>query len=441
MQRGPRSTESCRKGSNEGSSSVALLGLASLDLRGSGRLAGDGMPERPRTERRWWNHGRRSRWRRQRGLRRRHSARSRHRRQHLDRRRRQGQPSGWNGSGGAVGSGGAGRWDPPQGTGGTGDGGTGGHDDGGLGASGGAGGAAGATDSGADGGQPSDGRDAGSPSEDARVDGGGPAPCPFDTAEFFLWPATAPGSDGVALTEKIQERSINLSCVTGTITDVTRPSIFPYLAPRPNGAAALIMPGGAYSLLAFDLEGVDIAKWLNSIGVTAFIVKYRLPADRSGRGQAREDEAHHRRFLRLTEITSRPDPSPLARGDRKGSASKSGERASPVVPEPIRDDTDRRQHRDEQVRDLAVLKSNGAGAHHPHDRSGSPPPARVPGRPRRHRSRRQSPSCPRRLRNRSAHGTQVPSAGLKSPTLVIRHRRHVHDIDAHGQYVRIGKLR
>jgi acetyl esterase/lipase len=39
------------------------------------------------------------------------------------------------------------------------------------------------------------------------------------------------------------------------------------------------MPGGAYSLLAFDLEGVDIAKWLNSLGVTAFIVKYRLPVD------------------------------------------------------------------------------------------------------------------------------------------------------------------
>ena len=39
------------------------------------------------------------------------------------------------------------------------------------------------------------------------------------------------------------------------------------------------MPGGAYSLLAFDLEGTDIAKWLNSIGVSAFIVKYRLPAD------------------------------------------------------------------------------------------------------------------------------------------------------------------
>jgi acetyl esterase/lipase len=41
------------------------------------------------------------------------------------------------------------------------------------------------------------------------------------------------------------------------------------------------MPGGAYSILAFDLEGVDIARWLNSIGVSAFIVKYRLPVDYS----------------------------------------------------------------------------------------------------------------------------------------------------------------
>jgi acetyl esterase/lipase len=109
--------------------------------------------------------------------------------------------------------------------------------------------------------------------------GGGPGPCPFGTAESFLWSGTAPGSEGIKLTEQIQERSTDPAVHDRTITDVTKPSIFPYLAAHSNGAAALIMPGGAYSLLAFDLEGVDIAKWLNSIGVSAFILKYRLPAD------------------------------------------------------------------------------------------------------------------------------------------------------------------
>jgi acetyl esterase/lipase len=125
---------------------------------------------------------------------------------------------------------------------------------------------------------PSDGGAAGAPGDGGmgEADGGR---CPFGTAEFFLWPGTAPGSEGVKLTEQIQEKSTNPAVHLRQITDVTKPSIFPYVAARPNGAAALIMPGGAYSLLSFDLEGVDIAKWLNSIGVTAFIVKYRLPAD------------------------------------------------------------------------------------------------------------------------------------------------------------------
>jgi acetyl esterase/lipase len=94
-----------------------------------------------------------------------------------------------------------------------------------------------------------------------------------------LWPGTAPGSEGVNLTEKVEELSKDPAVHDRHITDVSKPSIFPYLAPHPNGAAVLILPGGAYSLLAFDLEGVDIAKWLNSIGVSAFVVKYRLPAD------------------------------------------------------------------------------------------------------------------------------------------------------------------
>ena len=37
-------------------------------------------------------------------------------------------------------------------------------------------------------------------------------------------------------------------------------------------------PGGAYSILAVDREGNDIAQWLNSIGVSAFVLKYRVPS-------------------------------------------------------------------------------------------------------------------------------------------------------------------
>ena len=188
-----------------------------------------------------------------------------------------GGASGAGGRAGQAGGGNGGGSDAPGGADGA-AGEAGGNSDGGLDARRGSGGGAGGADSATGGGPPGDAGDA-RPSGDGSPDREDAGRCPFGTAEIFLWTGTAPGSEGVTLTEKIQERSTNPAVHDRTITDVTKPSIFPYLAARPNGAAALIMPGGAYSLLAFDLEGVDIAKWLNSIGITAFIVKYRLPAD------------------------------------------------------------------------------------------------------------------------------------------------------------------
>lgn len=48
-----------------------------------------------------------------------------------------------------------------------------------------------------------------------------------------------------------------------------------------NGMAMLICPGGGYHGLAYDWEGTDYAKWLNSIGITAFVLKYRIPTAES----------------------------------------------------------------------------------------------------------------------------------------------------------------
>jgi acetyl esterase/lipase len=74
---------------------------------------------------------------------------------------------------------------------------------------------------------------------------------------FPLWPQGAPGALGKEP------------------TDV--PTLTPYLAPkeRATGAAVVVCPGGGYQHLA-DHEGRPVAEWLNSIGVTAFVLKYRL---------------------------------------------------------------------------------------------------------------------------------------------------------------------
>ena len=75
--------------------------------------------------------------------------------------------------------------------------------------------------------------------------------------EVLLWPNGAPGATGTAATDK--------------------PTITPYAAPsKPNGAAVVIFPGGGYSGLAMDHEGKQPALWLNTLGVSAFVVKYRL---------------------------------------------------------------------------------------------------------------------------------------------------------------------
>lgn len=56
------------------------------------------------------------------------------------------------------------------------------------------------------------------------------------------------------------------------------PTLTPYLAAaeRSSGAAVVVCPGGGYQNLAMDHEGVQIARWLNGLGIHAFVLKYRL---------------------------------------------------------------------------------------------------------------------------------------------------------------------
>jgi acetyl esterase/lipase len=82
------------------------------------------------------------------------------------------------------------------------------------------------------------------------------AQAPSGPAPELLWPNGAPGALGTA--------------------DEDKPSITPYLAKSPNGTAVVVCPGGGYGALAMDHEGVQIAKWLNSLGISAFVLKYRL---------------------------------------------------------------------------------------------------------------------------------------------------------------------
>ncbi len=80
----------------------------------------------------------------------------------------------------------------------------------------------------------------------------------FAENRILLWPDGAPGAKGTA--------------------DTDQPWLWVYPAAKEiaNGTAVVICPGGGYGILAVDHEGTQVAKWYNSIGVTAFVLKYRL---------------------------------------------------------------------------------------------------------------------------------------------------------------------
>jgi len=67
------------------------------------------------------------------------------------------------------------------------------------------------------------------------------------------------------------------------VRNVQKPDIAVYLPSKNNatGEAVVVCPGGGYGILAYDWEGSDIARWLNSKGIAAFVLKYRLPGSSS----------------------------------------------------------------------------------------------------------------------------------------------------------------
>lgn len=112
------------------------------------------------------------------------------------------------------------------------------------------------------------------------------APISSFTAEptkvIELWSGTAPGDKGdigeEADTTKPTDRPVAGKPVI-RLGHVSKPTISIYrpTSAKDTGAAVLVCPGGAYQILAMDLEGTEVCDWLNSIGVTGVLLKYRVP--------------------------------------------------------------------------------------------------------------------------------------------------------------------
>jgi acetyl esterase/lipase len=103
-----------------------------------------------------------------------------------------------------------------------------------------------------------------------------------DPLTWNLWPGEAPGKV-VKLPPEYNRTKHEDKLVAGRpvlrLTNVTIPTVTIY---KPDPAidtktAVIIAPGGGHSILSMDMEGTEVAEWLNSIGITGILLKYRVP--------------------------------------------------------------------------------------------------------------------------------------------------------------------
>ncbi len=100
------------------------------------------------------------------------------------------------------------------------------------------------------------------------------AACAAEPKAISLWPGAAPGSEDW----KYEESKIQVQDGSSRISNVSHPTLTAFLpdASAATGTAVIISPGGGFRWLSFDHEGTELARFLNSIGVAAFVLKYRL---------------------------------------------------------------------------------------------------------------------------------------------------------------------
>ncbi len=89
--------------------------------------------------------------------------------------------------------------------------------------------------------------------------------------------------EGIPNSQNSDEKEIVKNTDSKRISLVQNPTLEVFLPTKRSatGRAVIICPGGGYQYVVYDWEGTDIAKWFNSKGITAFVLKYRLPNSKS----------------------------------------------------------------------------------------------------------------------------------------------------------------
>ncbi len=120
----------------------------------------------------------------------------------------------------------------------------------------------------------------------------------------FLWPKGSATLKGASEKEITTPPNPEPGARIGKIENIHNPSLEVYLPPsgKANGTAMIVAPGGGHRMLVWASEGTEIAKWLNDMGVAAFVLKYRLAQTKgysySVQGDALDDTRRAMRIIR-----------------------------------------------------------------------------------------------------------------------------------------------
>jgi acetyl esterase/lipase len=121
---------------------------------------------------------------------------------------------------------------------------------------------------------------------------------------IYLWPGKVPGE-----TKEKQPPVMDAPRNDNVVryAEVTNPTLEVFLADpaKNNKSAVIVCPGGAYRILAYDKEGIEIAEWLNKLGYSAFVLQYRIPDKREG---ALQDAQRAIRVVRRNALKWNIDP-------------------------------------------------------------------------------------------------------------------------------------
>lgn len=114
-------------------------------------------------------------------------------------------------------------------------------------------------------------------------------------------------SDPIPNYQKTDEVEIRDVTDIVVVRAVQKPEISVYLPSKKNatGQAVVVCPGGGYRVLAYDWEGSDIARWFNSKGIAAIVLKYRLPESKSNIVKHKSPLLDAQRAIRLTRYHAR----------------------------------------------------------------------------------------------------------------------------------------